>query len=533
MNNNIVSKVNRNTDSYHANYQHHSELAQQLRGRIVEAVSGGRDHLIERHRRRGKLLPRERIDLLVDPCTPFLEFSTLAAYGQYGGGVHGAGVVTGIGIVHGTHCVIVANDATVKGGAYYPETVKKHIRAQEVAELHALPCIYLVDCGGAYLPEQDRVFPDRDHFGNIFFRQCNMSARGLPQLAAVFGVSTAGAAYIPALSDEVIMVRGNATIHLGGPSIVKVAINEEVTAEELGGAQMHATISGVTDHIADSEQEAIALLRSIAAKLNRQRRVYQRTQPVRPPLYAADEIKGIVSKDFAQPYDCRELIARLVDGSEFQEFKPQWGTSLVCGTAHLHGYPVGVLGNNGPLFSDASLKGAHFIELCEQRRIPLLFLQNVPGFMVGRTAEREGISKHSAKLVYAMACARVPRFTVIVGGSYGAGNYGMCGRGFRPNMLFAWPNAQVATMSPDIGTNVLLELARSSASRQATPESLAQLERETREMYARQSNAYYATSRLWDDGIIEPDQTRDVLGLCLAVAAALPPHEGRSYVYRM
>jgi 3-methylcrotonyl-CoA carboxylase beta subunit len=529
----MISSVNRNSESYRANYEYHSGLAAELRSRIREAVWGGRDHLIERHRKRGKLLPRERIDLLVDPCTPFLEFSTLAAWGQYGGGVHSAGVVTGIGVVHGTHCVVVANDATVKGGAYYPETVKKHVRAQEIAEKHRLPCIYLVDCGGAYLPEQDRVFPDRDHFGNIFFRQCNMSAQGLPQLAAVFGVSTAGAAYIPALSDEVIMVRGNATIHLGGPSIVKVAINEEVSPEDLGGAEMHTTVSGVSDYLAESEQEAIALMRKIVAGLNRRPQVHQRTRPVRPPLYPADDVKGIVSWDFAQPYDSRELIARLVDGSELQEFKPQWGTSLVCGTAYLHGYPVGVLGNNGPLFSDSSVKGAHFISLCEQRRIPLLFLQNVPGFMVGKAAEREGISKHSAKLVYAMSCARVPRFTIIVGGSYGAGNYGMCGRGFRPNMLFAWPNAMVATMSPDIGSNVLLELARSSLSRQSTPESLAQLERETREMYERQSNAYYATSRLWDDGLIEPDQTRDVIGLCLAVAATLPPHQERTYVYRM
>ncbi|RLU04241.1 MAG: methylcrotonoyl-CoA carboxylase [Ketobacter sp.] len=529
----IASNVNKNSDAYRDNYAYHSELSQQLRSRMAEAITGGRDHLIERHRKRGKLLPRERIDLLVDPCTPFLEFSTLAAFEQYGGRVHSAGVVTGIGVIHGAHCVIVANDSTVKGGAYYPETVKKHIRAQEIAEKHNLPCIYLVDCGGAYLHEWDRVFPDRDHFGNIFFRQCNMSARGLPQLAAVFGVSTAGAAYIPALSDEVVMVRGNATIHLGGPSIVKVAINEEISPEELGGAEMHTTVSGVSDYIAETEQEALARMRDIVAGLNRKPACNQRRKESKPPVYDIDELKGIVSRDFAQPYDIREVIARLVDASEFQEFKPQWGTSLICGTAHIDGYPVGILGNNGPLFADASVKGAHFISLCEQRNIPLLFLQNVPGFMVGKAAEQGGISKHSAKLVYAMSCAKVPRFTIVVGGSYGAGNYGMCGRGFRPNLMFAWPNSVVATMSPDIGTNVVMELARSSISNKATPESLEKLDRETRAMYAEKSNAYYATSRIWDDGIIEPEQTRDVLALCLAVAATLPLEDERSYVYRM
>lgn len=529
----ITSKVNKNADTFRENYTYHTELSEQLRSRMAEAITGGRDHLIDRHRKRGKLLPRERIDLLVDPCTPFLEFSTLAAYEQYGGRVHSAGVVTGIGVVHGTHCVIVANDSTVKGGAYYPETVKKHIRAQEIAEKHQLPCLYLVDCGGAYLHEWDRVFPDRDHFGNIFFRQCNMSAQGLPQLAAVFGVSTAGAAYIPALSDEVVMVRGNATIHLGGPSIVKVAINEDISPEELGGAEMHATVSGVSDYTAETEQEALARLRDIVAGLNRKPECHQRRQESRPPAYDVDELKGIVSKDFAQPYDMREVIARLVDASEFQEFKPQWGTSLICGTAHIDGYPVGILGNNGPLFSDASVKGAHFISLCEQRNIPLLFLQNVPGFMVGKAAEQGGISKHSAKLVYAMSCAKVPRFTIVVGGSYGAGNYGMCGRGFRPNLMFAWPNSVVATMSPDIGTNVVLELAKSSISNKATEESLEKLDRETRAMYAEKSNPYYATSRIWDDGIIEPEQTRDVMALCLAVAATLPQEDERSYVYRM
>ena len=529
----ITSKVNKNSEGYRENYAYHSELAEELHTRMADAVTGGRDHLIDRHRKRGKLLPRERIDLLVDPGTPFLEFSTLAAYNQYGGRVHSAGVVTGIGIIHGMHCMIVANDSTVKGGAYYPETVKKHIRAQEIADKHNLPCIYLVDCGGAYLHEWDRVFPDKDHFGNIFFRQCNMSARGLPQLAAVFGVSTAGAAYIPALSDEVVMVRGNATIHLGGPSIVKVAINEEISPEELGGAEMHTTVSGVSDYMAETEQEALARMRDIVSKINRPAQHHQRIQEVAEPLYDIDELKGVVSKDFSVPYDIREVIARLVDASDFQEFKPQWGTALICGTAHIMGHPVGILANNGPLFSDASVKGAHFISLCEQRNIPLLFLQNVPGFMVGKAAEQGGISKHSSKLVYAMSCAKVPRFTVVVGGSYGAGNYGMCGRGFRPNLMFAWPNSVVATMSPDIGTNVVVELLKSSISKKATQEDIDKLDRETRAMYAEKSNAYYATSRIWDDGIIEPCQTRDVIGLCLSVAATLPPEDERSYVYRM
>lgn len=529
----IISKVNKNADNYRDNVAYHTELIDELRGHVHEAVYGGRDHLIERHRKRGKLLPRERIDLLVDPSTPFLEFSALAAFEQYGGRVHSAGIVTGIGIIQGMHCVIVANDSTVKGGAYYPETVKKHIRAQEIAEKHNLPCIYLVDCGGAYLHEWDRVFPDKDHFGNIFFRQCNMSNQGLPQIAAVFGVSTAGAAYIPALSDEVVMVRGNSTIHLGGPSIVKVAINEEISPEDLGGAQMHTTVSGVSDNVAETEQEAIARVREIVAGFNRPTLSYQRKREARAPAYPINELLGIVNKDFAQPFDMREVIARLVDASEFQEFKPQWGTSLICGTAHLHGYPVGILGNNGPLFSDSSVKGAHFITLCEQRNIPLLFLQNVPGFMVGKAAEQGGISKHSAKLVYAMSCAKVPRFTVVVGGSYGAGNYGMCGRGFRPNLMFAWPNSVVATMSPDIGTNVVMELAKNSISKKPTPESLEKLEKDTRALYAEKSNPYFATSRIWDDGIIEPTQTRDVIGLCLSVAATLEPSEDRTHVYRM
>ena len=378
------------------------------------------------------------------------------------------------------------------------------------------------------------MFPDRGHFGSTFYEQCRMSADGIPQLSAVFGGCTAGGAYIPALSDEVVMVRGNARIHLGGPSIVKAAINEDVDGETLGGAEMHTRVSGVSDYLADTEAEALSRLREVVAGLNQVRPCHQATRPPRPPLYDSEEIGGIVSADPRVPYDVREVIARLVDGSEAQEFKPDWGGSLVCATAHLHGYPVGILANNGPLFSESSAKGAHFIELCDQRHIPLLFLQNITGFMVGTEAERGGIAKHSAKLVYAVSCARVPRFTVIIGGSYGAGNYGMCGRGFGPRFLFAWPNARIATMSPDVATNVLLELRRASVKRDAAGEAeLAALEARTRAQFTEQSDPYYATARLWDDGIIEPGQTRDVLGLCLALAAADERQERRAPVYRM
>ena len=442
--------------------------------------------------------------------------------------------MTGIGIIQGTPCMIIANDATVKGGSFFHETVKKHNRAQEIAWENRLPCIYLVDCGGAYLPEQDRVFPDKDHFGTTFYNQCRMSADGLPQISAVFGGCTAGGAYIPALSDEVVMVRGNARIHLGGPSIVQAAINETVDGETLGGAAMHTQVSGVSDYLAEDERAALKKIRDIVGGLNIERPCFPATRPVRPPLYDPAEIAGIIPQDPKTPYDVREILARMVDGSEFQEFKPSWGETMVCGTAYLHGYPVGILGNNGPLFSESSVKGAHFIELCDQRNIPLLFLQNITGFMVGTEAERGGIAKHSAKLVYAVAAARVPRFTVLIGGSYGAGNYGMCGRGFGPRFLFSWPNSRIATMSPDIATNVLLELRRSSVKRdEASERELAELEQRTRAQFTEQSDPYYATARLWDDGIIEPAQTRDVIGLCLALAAADPPETGRAPVYRM
>lgn len=516
--------VNVRSEAFRSNADAYGQKLERLRMRLSEAATGGRDAYIARHRARGKLLVRERIDLLIDPGSPFLELSPLAAWGQYDDGVPGAGIVTGVGMVHGMPCMIIANDATVKGGSFFAETVKKHVRAQEIAEENRLPCLYLVDCGGAYLPEQDRVFPDRDHFGNTFLRQCRMSAAGLPQVSAVFGGCTAGGAYIPALSDQVVMVRENARIHLGGPSIVKVAINEEIDGESLGGAEMHTRVSGVSDHLADDEPQALAMLRDIVAGFARPRALPADLAPVRPPLHDPAELTGIVPADRRTPYDVREIVARLVDGSAFQEFKPDWGGTLVCGTARLHGMPVGLLGNNGPLYSESSLKAAHFIELCNQRSIPLIFLQNITGYMVGGEAERGGIAKNSAKMVYAMATARVPRFTVIVGGSYGAGNYGMCGRGFWPRFLFLWPTAETATMSADIASNVMQELRRGSL--RGTPEQaeadLKAVDARVRAQYGRQSDPYYSTSRLWDDGIIEPADTRDVLGLCLRLALTTP-----------
>jgi len=534
----IHSTLDPRSDAFAANRAHHDALTETLRARLAEAVGGGREALIERHHTRGKILVRDRIDRLIDAGTPFLELSPLAAWGQYGNDVPGAGIVTGIGTIAGTPCAIIANDATVKGGSFFHETVKKHVRAQEIAERNRLPCLYLVDCGGAYLPEQDRVFPDRDHFGNTFHRQCRMSAMGLPQISVVFGGCTAGGAYIPALSDQVIMVEGNARIHLGGPSIVKVAINEEVDGETLGGAAMHTRVSGVSDHLAKDEAEALALLRDLVAELNLQRPTPKGLTPAEPPAYDPEELAGVISHDRRIPYDVREIIARTVDASAFAEFKPEWGETLVCGTARIHGHPVGILGNNGALFSDSSLKGAHFIALCDQRDIPLLFLHNITGFMVGTEAERGGIAKDSAKMVYAQSIARVAKLSVIVGGSYGAGNYGMCGRGFRPDFLFAWPTAEVATMSADIAANVMLELRRGKLKGAAPdPGELAAIEQKVRDQYGEQSDPYYATSRLWDDGLIEPAQTRDILGLCLAITGSVPEDETRggprTPVYRM
>lgn len=527
------TRIRAQSAEFAANQAANGALVTQLQERMAQAIAGGAERLRQRHAERGKLLVRDRVDRVIDPGTAFLELSPLAAWGQYGGEVNAAGIVTGIGIVHGQPVTIIANDATVKGGSFFHETIKKHARAQEIAEANRLPCLYLVDCGGAYLPEQDRVFPDRDHFGNAFFRQCQMSAQGLPQISVVFGGCTAGGAYIPALSDQVIMVRGNARIHLGGPSIVKVAINEDVDGETLGGAAMHTHVSGVSDHMVETEEEGLALARRLMRDLNLTRKPVQ-TVPVKPPRHPGSEIAGVISADAKTPYDVRELLLRMVDDSDFQEFKPDWGETLVCAIASIHGMTVGILGNNGALLSESCLKAAHFITMCDQRGIPLLFLQNITGFMVGTEAERGGIAKNSAKMVYAMATARVHRLTVIVGGSYGAGNYGMCGRGFRPDFLFAWPTAKVATMSAEIASNVLTELRRGNVRLpEATQDELAEIKDRTRTQYAEQSDPYYATSRLWDDGLIAPDQTRDVLGLCLSLVLSRPERGPYSPVFRM
>lgn len=532
-----MSRISSNTDmqssQFSANKTHNEGLLKTLRQRMMIGTVGGNEALRERHHQRGKLLVRDRIDRLVDPATPFLELSPLAAWGQYDNQVPAAGIVTGMGVVSGNPVIIIANDATVKGGSFFHETVKKHLRAQEIAAENRLPCVYLVDCGGAYLPEQDRVFPDRDHFGNSFHRQCKMSASGLPQISIVFGGCTAGGAYIPALSDQVIMVDGNARIHLGGPSIVKVAINEEVDGETLGGAAMHTRVSGVSDHLVANEEDALSLARKLVAESNITRK-FPDAAHVTPPVYEASELSGIVSADPKIPYDVREIIARIVDDSRFSEFKPEWGESLVCGTAKIHGIAVGILGNNGALLSQSSLKAAHFITMCDQRNIPLLFLHNITGFMVGTDAERGGIAKNSAKMVYAQAVARVPKISVIVGGSYGAGNYGMCGRGFRPRFMFAWPSATLATMSADIASNVMLELRRTNVKAAApTKEELSKIEKGVRDQYGEQSDPYYATSRVWDDGIIEPGQTRDIVGLCLSIAISTPEVDQHTPVFRM
>ena len=530
----LKSTIDTASDSFKANAAVYDELLRTLRGRYGWALAGGGSRMLQRHRERGKIPVRDRIDLLIDPMSPFLELSPLAAWGLYDNKVPAAGIVTGIGTVRGIACMIIANDATTKGGSFFKETVRKHVRAQDIAFENELPVIYLVDCGGANLSQGDEVFPDQDHFGGTFYRQCRMSASGIPQIAAVFGECTAGGAYIPALADEVVMTAGNSSVHLGGPQIVKAAIREIVDRDALGGAEMHCTISGVSDHFARDEVEAIAKTRDIVGALSIVQRVHGETQTASAPLYDAAEIPGIVGADLTRPFDQREIIARIVDGSEFHEFKPLYGPTLVCGFAHIHGLPVGILANNGVLFSDSSLKGAHFIELCDQRHVPLLFLQNVTGFMVGSQAERNGIAKNSAKLVYAVANARVPRYTLVTGGSYGAGNYGMSGRGFRPRFMFMWPNARLGTMSPDVGSSVLMDLRRSSISRNpASEDELAAYEAELRRMFDEQSNPYYCTARLWDDGLIEPQDTRDILGLCLTLGAMQAPVQGNRPVYRM
>ena len=529
----LVSSLNPKSANFSENTEAYAELTRTLRERQQRVVDGERERSIERHRSRGKYLPRERIDMCVDAGTPFLELSTLAGHGQYDDEVPGGGIVTGIGIVCGTPCVFIANDATVKGGTLLPASIKKHIRAQDIALENRLPTIYLVDSGGAFLPMQDEVFPDQDHFGGTFFRQVRMSNAGLPQLSVVLGGCTAGGAYVPALSDEVIIVKGIGRIFLGGPPIVKAALGEIVDPEDLGGADLHTLESGVADHMAYDEPEAYAKVRELVGHMN-QPGFAEPPRASVPPLFDASEIPGVISADARIPFDVRDLIARLVDGSELHEFKPRYGDSIITGTAHVHGYPVGVLGNNGIIFSESALKATHFIEMCNQRNIPLLFLQNTSGYMVGRDSEAGGIAKNGAKMVAAVASSAVPKFTVHVGGSYGAGNYGMCGRGFRPRFLFAWPNSRIATMSAETAQTVLVDVRKGGLDKSGVTEAeLDAIRQEVGDQYERQSDPYYATSRLWDDGLIEPTQTRDVLGMCLALAARVPTEPGPFRVFRM
>lgn len=523
-------------ETFQRNAERMRTLVADLREQVAGVKLGGGARSQERHVGRGKLLPRDRVRTLLDPGAPWLEFSQLAAHGMYGGDISSGGLLTGIGRVMGQEVMVIANDATVKGGTYFPITVKKHLRAQEIAWENRLPCIYLVDSGGAFLPEQDDVFPDRDHFGRIFYNQANMSADGIPQIAVVMGSCTAGGAYVPAMSDESIIVKEQGTIFLGGPPLVKAATGEVVSAEDLGGADVHSRISGVTDHIARDDTHALGLARRIVGNLNRVKRPSLAVREPVEPLYHAEEIYGVVPEDTRTPYDVREIIARIVDGSEFDEFKPLYGTTLVTGFAHLWGYPVGIIANNGILFSESSLKGAHFIELCCQRGIPLVFLQNITGFMVGRKYESGGIAKDGAKLVTAVASARVPKFTVIIGGSFGAGNYGMCGRAYGPRMLYMWPNARISVMGGEQAASVLAQVRRDGL--EARGESWPEDEEEAfkapiRDQYETQGHPYYASARLWDDGIIDPADTRTVLGLSISASLNRDIEPTKFGIFRM
>lgn len=509
---------------------HNRALAKELRARVAQAALGGDARSRDRHVARGKLLPRDRVERLLDPGAPFLEMGQLAANGMYGDEVPGAGIITGIGRVSGRQCMIFANDATVKGGTYFPMTVKKHLRSQEIAQENRLPCIYLVDSGGANLPNQAEVFPDRDHFGRFFYNQANMSALGIPQIASVMGSCTAGGAYVPAMSDETVIVREQGTIFLAGPPLVKAATGEEISAEALGGGDLHARKSGVVDHLADNDEHALTIVRDIVSHLGASPSA--NGKDVQPPVYPAEDLYSIIPDDVRAPYDVREVIARIVDRSEFHEFKALYGTTLVCGFAHIHGMPVAILANNGVLFSEGAQKGAHFIELACQRRIPLLFLQNISGFMVGGKYEAEGIAKHGAKLVTAVATAQVPKITVLIGGSFGAGNYGMCGRAYQPRFLFAWPNARISVMGGEQAASVLATVHRDAD--KWTPEEAEAFKAPIRQKYEDEGNPYYATARLWDDGVIDPVQTRDVLGLALEVCLQTPIAEAPRFgVFRM
>lgn len=532
----IESRVNTRSEEFIANASSMRALVEDLEAQVARIRNGGGAKYQQRHESRGKLLVRDRIDALIDPGSAFLELSQLAAQGVYSEPVAAAGIITGIGRVAGQECVIVANDATVKGGTYYPLTVKKHLRAQTIAQQNRLPCIYLVDSGGAYLPMQDEVFPDREHFGRIFYNQANMSAQNIPQIAIVMGSCTAGGAYVPAMADESIIVKEQGTIFLGGPPLVRAATGEIVSAEDLGGADVHTRESGVADHFAQNDHHALKLARRAVSRLNRVKNVGLDVVEAKEPLYDPQEIHGIVSSDARRPFDVREIIARIVDGSVFDEFKARFGTTLICGFARIFGYPVGVVANNGILFGESAQKGAHFVELCGQRKIPLVFLQNITGFMVGKQYESEGIAKHGAKMVTAVSSVQVPRFTVIIGNSYGAGNYGMCGRAYDPRFLFTWPNARISVMGGEQAAGVLAQVKRDQKERAGetwSDQEEAEFKQPILDRYEEQGHPYYASARLWDDGVIDPAQTRQVLGLAISASLNRPIDETRFGVFRM
>jgi len=528
----LESKIVTDGEEFRARAAHNRALAEKLRADVARAALGGNEKSRERHVSRGKLLPRDRVERLLDPGSPLLEIGQLAACDMYEGEVPGAGLIAGIGRVSGKQVMIVCNDATVKGGTYYPLTVKKHLRAQEIAEQNRLPCVYLVDSGGANLPHQAEVFPDRDHFGRIFFNQAQMSSKGIAQIACVMGSCTAGGAYVPAMSDESVIVRNQGTIFLGGPPLVKAATGEEISAEDLGGGDLHAKKSGVVDHLAENDEHALTIVRDIVSTLQPESGAGIELREPRPPLFDAEELYGIIPEDVRAPYDVHEIIARIVDGSEFHEFKALYGSTLVCGFAHIWGMPVAILANNGVLFSESALKGAHFIELACQRRTPLLFLQNISGFMVGGKYEAEGIAKHGAKLVTAVATASVPKITVLIGGSFGAGNYGMAGRAYSPRFLFTWPNSRISVMGGEQAASVLATVHRDAD--KWTPAQAEKFKQPIRDDYEAQGNPWHATARLWDDGIIDPAQTRDVLGLAFAATLNAPiPERPQFGVFRM
>jgi 3-methylcrotonyl-CoA carboxylase beta subunit len=532
----ITSKINTNSQEFSENAAHMQAQVDDLNRLVSQLAQGGGEKACKRHTDRGKLLPRERIHALIDKNSAFLEISQLAAWEVYDDYVPCAGVVAGIGRVSGIECIIVANDATVKGGTYYPLTVKKHLRAQTIAEQNNLPCIYLVDSGGANLPRQDDVFPDREHFGRIFFNQANLSAQNIPQIAVVMGSCTAGGAYVPAMADESIIVREQGTIFLGGPPLVQAATGEVVTAEELGGGDVHCRTSGVVDHLANNDRHALQIARDAVARLNRSRPVITDKKPAVAPLYDTREIYGVIPKDSKKSYDVREVIARVVDGSEFHEFKALYGTTLICGFARIEGFNVGIVANNGILFSESAQKGAHFIELCSQRKIPLVFLQNITGFMVGKQYESGGIAKHGAKMVTAVACAKVPKFTVLIGGSFGAGNYGMCGRAYDPRFLFMWPNARISVMGGEQAAGVLAQVKKDQATRAGeewTNEQDQAVKKPVIDTYEKQGHPYYASARLWDDGVIDPADTRRVLGLAISASLNKEIEETKFGVFRM